>query len=311
MHFLPVHFVSGRKGGNTKHGFCSAFKIKTFERSSRLQCTEFLRRFTPSNSALCLQFTGQRSSTQKQYANAGLCNSSTSFYYHAEMWPTPPATAAAINSKQYRHSNMRYTFAHACSLTHTSSHHPDEQIIVSLAGELSRQRLICEHPSCYLCSSMATRLAGNHFVSTVTAWLSHHLLVERTRFFHQATSDVAAEYRWTLTFSIFKNTSKPCTVLYHNDFLQRLIQTFVSVSTFRQRCKSFEQLARTMWNLTPVKVKWTPVHTASTLKLKIMCVTHRLPCAVFQSITFSKWRDRKCGFYFTAPPFHAGFTSLY
>lgn len=90
------------------------------------------------------------------------------------MWPAtpqPPPTSMCTPTDIHTYTSTFCIY----TLTHTDSHHSDEQIIMSLAGVRSRQWLICQHPSRYLCSWLARRLAENHFVSSVIAWLSHHL----------------------------------------------------------------------------------------------------------------------------------------
>lgn len=72
-----------------------------------------------------------------------------------------------------------HTHLHSHSLSHTHIRLPDEQIIMSLASAHSRQWLICQHPSRYLCSWLPRRLVENHFLSTIIAWLSHHLPTKR------------------------------------------------------------------------------------------------------------------------------------
>lgn len=82
------------------------------------------------------------------------------------MWPAPPA---ATSADFHTCTHVRKSGARA------HPHRPDEQVIMSLACALSRQWLICQHPSRYLCSWLAARLVENHFVSSAIAWLSHHL----------------------------------------------------------------------------------------------------------------------------------------
>jgi len=200
------------------------------------------------------------------------------------MWLAPPTTTTVISRKQYRHSHIHLTCTHACSLRHTHSHHSDEQIIMSLACEISRHWPICQHPSRYLCSSLTTRSVENHFVSSVIAWLSHQ---SPANSYHQlilpANTQRCSGWIWWMHGYIMINYFVSIWIILKSSKVQIVFSGGISFNMSPMALSQhaslhlsgggIEQLVKSIWNPAPEKVKWTLVITDNTLTLRIVCAT--------------------------------------
>lgn len=174
------------------------------------------------------------------------------------MWPATPCH----HHPHHHPPTSTHIEFHTCTSTRPHSHRPDEQIIRPLARVRSRQWLICQLPSRYLCSWLARRLAENHFVSSVIAWLSHHLPNSTTvnSYFYQTKMAVgilmnARLHNDKVTFS--------CRLpLLTSSWISSISHLWLCLSAHPLDAEpgcSVEQLVESMWNLTWGRVMWTLV----------------------------------------------------